>query len=747
VETALIVAQQPQPVDLLRALLRFAGPGFTQARLGLIDPATPTRARIIAEAEAGAVRAADYPDRISDYPGWDSLAERDAVIIPDMLADPALFPDQRDRLRARRIAGLVLIPLVNDAELLGVFIASSSAPITIEAPRVRALRSLLDFAARGLALRQMRTALTAEQERAARAARQLDSVTRLALRAGTFDDSTRLYEYAVREMVQLLKADHGGVLVLDADETAGTVVAEYPDSGALGSRLTMAGNALFDVVRAQRSAVIANRVMDDPRMLPDTRAVFEKLGLHSLMLIPIVQGGRIVASIGMDLFTSEREFDQDVADTANAMSAQVSGALENIQRAAQLARQLSAVEAMSALAASIYRIQEDERTLFDSIAGDVTRTTGSDHMVFVMIEPDGVNGRIVSEYPPRGMAGVQVELGPSVMGEPLRQLQAGVEGPIVLADLQSNPRMPEQARAMFRQFDVHSMLFVPFRVDGRLVGMAAFDRTGKANPYEPETIAVARTIGAELSVGLQNIQLVKEARRRATQLERIAEFARASQAGDTVEAVLDSMMSTLGQVVPADRIGVLFFDEGQRELRLVARTQEGAPAVQLKGGPLVAVTGTYAGQVWTTQTPLMIADTHEGAAGRPRNDTGIRSMALFPFDGGPGLRGVISVGSANPRSYGESDAAVLQQLVNQFASALESRASQAAKQASVVQESLVNTLSARYQRATDVNEMLATTLRELGDHLGAKRGRIRLAVEPAPVAQRAADHGATMDVW
>ena len=687
-EASLALAQQPQPVDLLRVLLRFAGPGFTQARLGLIDPATPTRARIIAEADAGAVRAADYPDRITDYPGWDSLAGRDALIIPDMLADPALFPDQRDRLRARRITGLVVVPLVNDNELLGVLVLSSSAPITIEPARVRALRALLDSVAHGLALRQMREALAAEQVRSARAARQLDAVTRLALRASAFEDSTRLYEFAVREMVQLLKADHGGVLVLDPDESAGVVVAEYPASGALGSRLTMAGNDLFDAVRAQRGApVIANHVTDDPRMLPDTRAIFERLNLHSLMLIPVLQGGRIVASIGMDMFTAERTFDQDMADTAQAMAAQVSGALENLLRAEQLARQLSAVEAMSALAASIYRLQEDERSLFNSIAADVTHTTGSDHLVFVMIEPDGVNGRIVSEYPPRGMVDVQMELGPSVMGEPLRQLQAGVEGPIVLGDLQSNPRMPEQARALFTQFDVHAMLFVPFRVDGRLVGMAAFDRSGANRPYEPETLAVARTIGAELSVGLQNIQLVQDARRRAAQLERIADFTRAAQTSETVEGVLDTAMGTLRDLVPADRIGVLFFDDAQRELRLVARYQEGSPAaVQVRGGPLVGVTSTYAGQVWTSQTPITIADTLEGASGRSRGDTGIRSMALFPFDGGPGLRGVLSIGSAHPRSYTESDAAVLQQMVNQFAAALESRASLAAKQASAVQE-------------------------------------------------------------
>jgi GAF domain-containing protein len=300
---------------------------------------------------------------------------------------------------------------------------------------------------------------------------------------------------------------------------------------------------------------------------------------------------------------------------------------------------------------------------------------------------------------------------------------------------------------MFQQFDVHSMLFVPFRVDGRLVGMAAFDRSGTVRPFEPEALAVARTIGAELSVGLQNIQLVKDARRRASQLERIADFTRTSQASDTAEGVLDGAMGTLRELVPADRIGVLFFDDAQRELRLVARMQDGVSAVQVKGGPLVAVTGTYAGQVWTTQTPLTIADTHEGATGRPRNDTGIRSMALFPFDGGPGLRGVLSVGSAIPRSYSDSDIAVLQQMVNQFASALQSRAALAARQASAAQESLVNALSARYQRATDVNDMLSATLRDLGEHLGAKRGRIRLTMEPAPELERAAESSTGMDVW
>lgn len=747
-EASVALAQSPQPADLLRALLRFAGPGFTQARLGLIDPATPTRARIVAEAEASAVRPADYPDRISDYPGWDSLADRDAIIIPDMLADPALFPDQRDRLRARRITGLVIVPMVSEGEVLGALILSSGSPISVEPARVRALRILLDQVARTTALSQMREALNAGENRLNRYARQLDTVTRLALRAGGFENSQSLYEFAVRELVHLVKADHGGVLLLDADEIAGTVVAEYPASGALGSRLIMAGNELFDLVRAQRGApVIANHIASNPHLLPDTRAVFERIGLQSIMFIPVLQGGRIIASIGMDLFTADREFDVDVAETAQAMSAQISGTVENIERAEQLARQLSAVEAMSALAASIYRLQEDERALFDSIAEAMTHTTGSDHLVFVMTDADGINGRIVSEYPPRGMAGLEVDMATSVMAEPLRQLQAGAEGPIVLADLQSNQRMPEPARAMFAQYDVHSMLFIPFRVDDRLVGMAAFDRSGAARAYEPEMVAVARTIGAELSVGLQNIRLVQDARRRAVQLERITTFTRDAQASESIEGVLDRALGALRELVPADRIGVLFFDETQRELRLVARYQEGSPAVQLRGGPLVAVAGTYAGQVWTSQTALTITDTQEGAAGRGRSDTGIRSMALFPFNGGPGLRGVLSVGHAAPRSYSESDAAVLQQMANQFAAALESRMTLDSKQAAADQEALVNTLSARYQRAVDVNDILATTLRELGDHLGAKRGRIRLSMEPAPVAERAAGSGSGMDEW
>jgi GAF domain-containing protein len=734
-EVSLALARDLPPVELLRALLRFAGPGFTSARLGLLDDITPTRARIIAEADGAAVRSADYPERISDYPGWDTLAERE-VIIRNALTDPALSSEQRDRLRARRMGALMLAPLKTDNDVLGVLILSSPAPLELDQARMHALAALLSQAARGLAERQTRDALAFERDRNQRTARQLDAVARLALRAGTFPDSIALYDFAVRELVQLLDADHGGVLVLDPDEVAGTVVAEYPASGALGSRLTMAGNEIFDIVRAQRGApVIVNHIADDHRLLPDTREVFEKLGLRSIMFIPVMQGERIIASIGMDLFTDEREFDSAILETAQAMAAQISSTLDNLRRSEQVTRQLRAVETMSSLATSIYRLQEDESALFDSIAEEVARTTESDHVVFVMLQPDGVHGVIASEYPPRGTAGVEIELGASVMAGALRQLQAGADGPVVLSNLQSDTRVPAEVTALFKQFDVHSMLFAPLIVDNRLTGMVAFDRSGVNRPYEPEIVTVAGTLGAELSVGLQNIRLVQEARRRAAQLERIAEFARDSQTSEQMEHVLDSAVESLRQIVPSDRIGVLLFDEAEGELRLVARYQDGAQAVHLADGPLVAVAGTYVGQVWTSQTALSITDSLEGAAGRARGDVGIRSMLLFPFNAGPALRGVISIGSAAPGRYNDSDAAVVQQMVNQFAAALESRATLAARQMAAEQQALINALSARYQRGVNVDDLLSATLREVGDHLGVRRARVRLALEPAPVAR------------
>jgi GAF domain-containing protein len=110
-------------------------------------------------------------------------------------------------------------------------------------------------------------------------------------------------------------------------------------------------------------------------------------------------------------------------------------------------------------------------------------------------------------------------------------------------------------------------------------------------------------------------------------------------------------------------------------------------------------------------------------------------MLLFPFNAGPALRGVISIGSAAPGRYNDSDAAVVQQMVNQFAAALESRATLAARQMAAEQQALINALSARYQRGVNVDDLLSATLREVGDHLGVRRARVRLALEPAPVAR------------
>ncbi len=746
-DASLIVAQNPDPVDLLRALLRFIGPGISAARLGRIAAETPNRALIVADAEGSAVRPANYPERISDYPRWDTLANHELVIIHDAATDPGLTADQRGRLRARHINGLILAPLFTQGELLGLLILTSADPLAVEPARIRALGALLDQAASGLAAGQMVSELSAERERTLRYTRQLDAVTRLALRAGSFDSSQALYEYAVKELVLLLRADHGGVLLLDSDAKAGVVVAEYPDSGALGRRLTMAGNELFDMVIEQRGApVIANHVASNHQLLPDTRAVFQSIGLRSIMFIPVMQGGRIIASIGMDMFTEEREFDEGMADTAQAMAAQISGTLENIRRAEQLTRQLRAVETLSELATSIYRLQEDERTLFDSVGQDLAQTTGSTHIGFAMFD-EGEAARIVSEYPARTLPAGAVSLGSTPLAAAVQRIRAGASDPVVLNKLNPPPATPDDVWTPFMRYNLQSVLVVPLTIADQLAGVVSFGRNAEQAEFEPETVAVARTIGAELSIGLQNIRLVQDARRRAEQLWQISEFTRAVQTSEAVESVLDQALATLRSLAPADRIGVFFLADDERELQLVARYQDGATTLPLRRGPNVPIAGTYVGQVWSSRTPLLLTNALEDTHNRARGDVGIRSMLLYPFEAGPGFRGVVSLGAVRAHTYSESDAAIVQQMVNQLAAALESRATLAARQAAAEQEALINTLSARYQRAVDVNDMLSTTLRELSGHLGAKRSRIRLALEPAPVVEHGGQSKQSIDVW
>jgi GAF domain-containing protein len=121
-----------------------------------------------------------------------------------------------------------------------------------------------------------------------------------------------------------------------------------------------------------------------------------------------------------------------------------------------------------------------------------------------------------------------------------------------------------------------------------------------------------------------------------------------------------------------------------------------------------------------------VGDTGELPEERRAQIEGVRSMLMLPLRLRGQLRGIVQIGSQHTYSYSETDVALLQQLIAQFAIALENSEAFALSQRAARNQAMVNEIAAQYQELTTVDELLRVTLEGLSKSLGAQRGGIRL---------------------
>jgi GAF domain-containing protein len=391
--------------------------------------------------------------------------------------------------------------------------------------------------------------------------------------------------------------------------------------------------------------------------------------------------------------------------------------------AAQLSKQVSVLETINRLAATMAETQ-DEQILLDAGAEALTRTVGVDHCGILMLNPALTGGTVVSEYPAHGAVGTHFDI-PDNLLQPI--IQNSDASPILIKNTEADPSLKEGSKSVLRNLGVNSVLIIPMFVHGRCIGSAGLDIYGDERSFTPEMVETARTITAQVVIGLQNIRLFNDAHRRAEQLQRITAFGQSVEATLDLAAIFESMLAESARMLPQDQISVSLYDVPSGKLRVAAEHVSGKTTIDLDGGDSVPITGQIA-TVWNNWELLHIADVPV-EAGAPTTSS-IRSWILVPLLSRGRILGIVSVGCVRPYAYSETDVALFQQMVNQFAVAIENAQAFAQSQRMARNESLVNEISGQIQRQMDIQRMMDVTVNQLGKALGARRGRIRLGVKP-----------------
>ena len=257
---------------------------------------------------------------------------------------------------------------------------------------------------------------------------------------------------------------------------------------------------------------------------------------------------------------------------------------------------------------------------------------------------------------PRDLNGSSVEAAdhiwyhtPLTLEDPaIRRLLEG-KGLFTLEDLRVVPTM----RAIAEKFLVRSVLLVALVREGRTVGMMTLDDPGRFRTFSGEQQQLARAIGQQAAIAIDNARLYQQAqmeRRRAEQLieraQAVNQVALAVNSGEDLTAVLKIAIYHLVQGLKADGGAIVLLEADTLRLASTTRLQQQMPKVQT----IIALSDLpHCYQAAITGTPLFVTkEQAKDAENLWYSELGLDNTMIVPLMVGTRCVGLALVNYHNP---------------------------------------------------------------------------------------------------
>jgi len=428
----------------------------------------------------------------------------------------------------------------------------------------------------------------------------------------------------------------------------------------------------FHRARFERMFQIQNPIfvddLNDAPVEPELREMLLRQNTRSLALLPLWTGKR---QVGILMLQSEflNKFSGRETRTYPPLADQMAIAVDNQRLFEQTQRSLSETELLYNISNRISQSSGAQDML--KLVVENVLPTGSDRTSLILIESDD-NGELleleVVGY--HDLKGEYQHVGNHFPISSLPLIRALTDEPILIPDV-AQYSMDPASRQTLEQLQMAATCLVPLRTSGRLIGVITASSQTPTNFNTDET-RLLRIIGNGIAVALEKQRLLRQAQRRALELQTASEIARDTTSTLSLDLLLNRIVNMLSERFSFYHVSIFLLDDSGANAVIRESTGEAGQQLKRQGHKLAVGSRSVIGTVTVTGESYILNDTVHSNMYFPNPllpDT--HSEMGVPLKISNKVIGVLDLQSRSVNAFSQDDVAVLQILADQIAIAIE----------------------------------------------------------------------------
>jgi GAF domain-containing protein len=372
--------------------------------------------------------------------------------------------------------------------------------------------------------------------------RVLQIVNQLAVTLSSVQEESDLLDHSARAITEATGVDHCGILIVNPQETLGTVVAEYPALGTLNLQIDVTNNELYHLIRDTRQPVISDDIQKDARVTKATKENMKSLGIQGLAFFPIFVHDRLYGSIGLDVYKLGRTFTPEVLSIAQTIVSQTAIGLQNLRLLNDAQRRAEQLQRIAAFNQSV-QATLDMATIFNIMLNESVQMLPQDQVSISLYDPTSGVLRLVAHHTD-DYTSVNLNSTDVVpINGPIEKVWETWEL-LYIPDTRSAPEK------LGSKVTSRSLIIAPLISHGRILGTVSI---GSLRPYlYTETdVAVFNQMVNQLAIAIENAEAFKQSQRVAKNEALVNEISTQLQRQLDIHSMLDVTVNELGKVLGA----------------------------------------------------------------------------------------------------------------------------------------------------------------------------------------------------